>query len=314
MSRVLVTGGAGFIGSHLCDALLARGNSVTALDDLSTGALANLESARTAANFNFLHGDVRAHIAGEFELVFHLACPASPAFYRRDPVRTLDVSVNGTLAVLELARSCGARVVLASTSEVYGDPAVHPQRESYFGNVNTQGPRACYDEGKRAAETLAADYRRAHGVDARIARIFNTYGPRMALGDGRVVSNFVVAALRGEPLKLIGGGAHSRSFCYVSDMVEGLLALAAYTGPDAGPPFNLGMPQEVTIRELAQRVLKLADSRSPLEVEPAEPGEPARRCPDITRARKLLGFDPRMTLDEGLQLMITDIRARAGSG
>jgi UDP-glucuronate decarboxylase len=305
--RVLVTGGAGFIGSHLCDAMLARGDTVTALDDLSTGSLDNLDAARASPAFNLVHHDVRDMIEGEYDLIFHMACPASPLAYRRDPVRTLDVAFNGTLSAIEHAKRCGARFVLASTSEVYGDPEAHPQREDYAGRVDTQASRACYEEGKRAAETLAADYHRALGVEVRIARIFNTYGPRMARDDGRVVTAFIVAALRGEPLRL-AGGSQTRSFCYVTDMVRGIMALADYAGPGAHAPMNLGMPEEVTIRELAQRVIRLGNSTSTAPESPIEPGDPARRCPDITRARKLLGFNPIVSLDEGLILTIEALR------
>lgn len=309
MARVLVTGGAGFLGSHLCDALLAAGHEVTALDDLSTGTLANLHAARANARFHFQQADVLAPLRGQFDRVFHLACPASPAQYRRDPVRTLKVAVNGTLHALELAAACSARLLLASTSEVYGDPLVHPQPESYLGNVDTQGTRACYDEGKRAAETLVADFVRARRVDARTARIFNTYGPRMALADGRVVTNFVVAALQGQPLQLTGGGAQGRSFCYVDDLVAGLTGLMEAPAPQAVAPTNLGMPQQVTVRELARLVIRLTGSASALVDTPGEAGDPARRCPDIARARALFGFDPKTGLEEGLRRTIDYVRA-----
>lgn len=308
MARVLVTGGAGFLGSHLCDFLLADGHHVTCLDDLSTGSESNLATARAAARFQLVRGDVTQPVAGQFERIYHLACPASPVAYRRDPVRTLLVAVLGTLRVLELARACKARVLLASTSEIYGDPLVHPQPEDYRGNVDTQSPRACYDEGKRAAETLCADFHRAHGVEVRIARIFNTYGPRMAADDGRVVSNFIVAALAGRPLQLTGGGNQSRSFCYVDDLVAALPRWMEYAGPDAHLPLNLGNPHEVTVRQLANLVLKLTGSKSGLVDLPSEQGDPQRRCPDISRARASIAFDPVTSLETGLQRTIEALR------
>ncbi|MBX3475401.1 MAG: SDR family oxidoreductase [Planctomycetes bacterium] len=304
MASVLVTGGAGFLGSHLCDLLLAQGHSVTCLDDFSTGSLANLAHASAQPGFGLLKADVLDGVPGRFDRIFHLACPASPVAYRRDPIRTLQVAALGTLRVLQNARDTGARVLLASTSEIYGDPLVHPQAESYRGNVDTQGVRACYDEGKRAAETLAADFRRMHGVDVRIARIFNTYGPRMAPDDGRVVSNFIVAALAGRPLQLAGGGHQSRSFCYVSDLVQGLRALMECAPGETAQPVNLGMPQEITIRELAEMVIRKTGSKSGLDQSAPEPDDPSRRCPDISRAARLLGFQPTVGLDEGLSLTI----------
>lgn len=313
MPRVLVTGGAGFLGSHLCDLLLAQGHDVACLDDFSTGSAANLARARQSGRFQWTRGDVTQPVAGTFERIYHLACPASPVAYRRDPVRTLLVATLGTLRVLELARACGARVLLASTSEIYGDPLVHPQPESYRGNVDTQSPRACYDEGKRAAETLCADFHRAHGVEVRIARIFNTYGPRMAHDDGRVVSNFIVAALAGRPLQMTGGGNQSRSFCYVDDLVAALPRWMECAGADAHLPLNLGNPHEITVRQLAALVLQLTGSASALVDSPAEQGDPQRRCPDISRARKLIGFEPATTLETGLRHTIESLRGQPAS-
>lgn len=304
MARILVTGGAGFLGSHLCDLLLGQGHQLTCLDDFSTGSESNLAQAKVSANFQLQRGDVTLPLSGGYDRIYHLACPASPVAYRRDPVRTLLVATLGTLRVLELARDCKARVLLASTSEVYGDPLVHPQPESYRGNVDTQSPRACYDEGKRAAETLCADFHRAHGVDVRIVRIFNTYGPRMAADDGRVVSNFIVAALAGKPLQLSGGGSQSRSFCYVDDLVAALPRWMEYTGHDAHLPLNLGNPNEITVRQLADTVLRLTASASPVVDSAAEAGDPHRRCPHISRARALIGFEPATGLDAGLRRTI----------
>ncbi len=313
MGRVLVTGGAGFLGSHLCDALLAAGHEVTALDDLSTGTKANLQAAGAHARFHFEQADVLQPLRGQYDRLYHLACPASPAQYRRDPVRTLKVAVTGTLQALELAAQTGARLLLASTSEVYGDPLVHPQPESYFGNVDTQGTRACYDEGKRAAETLVADFVRTRQVDARTARIFNTYGPRMALADGRVVTNFIVAALQGKPLQLTGGGGQGRSFCYVDDLIAGLTGLMETRSAHASAPTNLGMPQQMSVRELAHLVIRLTGSKSTLADTPGEAGDPARRCPDISRARAMFGFDPKTGLEQGLLRTIDYARGALAS-
>jgi UDP-glucuronate decarboxylase len=299
--RVLVTGGAGFLGSHLCERLLADGARVVCVDDLSTGSASNIEPLQGNSRFEFVRHDLIQPLYLEAERVFHLACPASPVAYRANPVRTVKTNVLGTMNMLGLARRTGARLLLASTSEVYGDPVVHPQPEGYQGNVNQLGPRACYDEGKRIAETLMMDYHREHGVDIRIARIFNTYGPRMRRDDGRVVSNFVLRALRNEPAELYGGGSQSRSFCYVDDMIEGLIALMAYDGELRFEPFNLGNPQEVTIRELAATIFQLAGaSASPVQAGPQQ-DDPGRRCPDITRARRELGFQPRTALKPGLE-------------
>jgi len=297
MRRVLIAGGAGHIGSHLCELHLARGDDVTCLDDFSTGARENL--APFASRVRVVEHDVTEPIdaALHADCIYNLACPAAPVHYQRDPVRTLRTSVLGSLHLLEVARRCGARILLASTSEVYGDPEVHPQPEEYAGRVNPTGPRACYDEGKRAAETLFADYRRQYGVDAGIARIFNTYGPRMRRDDGRVVPAFILRALAGDPIELHGDGSQTRSFCFVTDMAEGLRRLL-----DAGDPgpVNLGNHPEISIRTLAETVLELTSSTSPLRPAPRPEEDPARRCPDLARARALLDWSPQVGLHEGL--------------
>lgn len=325
MLRHCVLGGAGFIGSHLCDALLARGDSVLVIDDLSTGRTKNLEPGPHAGRFFFMTGDVRvpkdlgwngAHFlsvkGGGLTHVWNLACPASPPAYQRDPVGTLLTCVVGTQNALDLARLNGAVMVQASTSEVYGDPLEHPQLESYRGNVEPYGPRACYDEGKRAAEALCHDYRRCHGVDVRVARIFNTYGPRMRPDDGRVVSNFVVQALRGERLTVYGTGLQTRSLCHVDDMVHGLVALGTtVAGLWAGRPMNLGNPHEVTINDLASTILTMVGRSRvtgdwPLHVErrPLPVDDPCRRRPSIHRAQAMLGWEPKITLEDGLRSTI----------
>ena len=305
---ILVTGGAGFLGSHLCERLLGAGHRVLCLDNLSTGSRENIDALK--GDFEFIEHDLIHPIRLDADQVYHLACPASPVHYQSNPVRTVKTNVLGTMNMLGLARRTGARILLASTSEVYGDPIKHPQREDYLGNVNQLGPRACYDEGKRIAETLMVEYRREHAIDTRIARIFNTYGPRMAFDDGRVISNFVLNALRGEPLQLYGGGRQSRSFCYVDDMVSGLIALMEYEGGLKHDPFNLGNPHELSIRELAETVLTLTASQSSIADAPAQQDDPARRCPDITRAKTELGFAVTTHLKPGLQATIDDFRQR----
>lgn len=309
MARVLVTGGAGFLGSHLCDRLLERGHQVVCLDNLSTGSRRNIaHNLEGAQPFEFILHDLIQPITIDADFVYHLACPASPVQYRSNPVRTVKTNVLGTINMLGLARRTGARILLASTSEVYGDPLVHPQPEDYLGNVNTIGPRACYDEGKRIAETLMMEYHRGHGLDVRIARIFNTYGPRMALDDGRVVSNFVVNALRDEPLELYSGGEQSRSFCYVDDLIAGLISLMDYEGERKHEPFNLGNPIEFSVRELAEKILKATGSNSTLKVGPSQQDDPARRCPAIERAKTELGFVAATDLDTGLSRTIDYFR------
>jgi UDP-glucuronate decarboxylase len=305
----LVTGGAGFLGSHVCERLVAEGRHVICLDNFLTGHARNVEALAREPGFELREHDVvRPLPEVRVDEVWNLACPASPPRYQLDPVHTLMTNVLGTHHGLELARRYGARLLQASTSEVYGDPEVTPQRENYRGSVNTTGPRACYDEGKRAAETLCFDYHRRFGVAVKVARIFNTYGPRMAADDGRVVSNFVVSALRGEPLALYGEGAQTRSFCYVDDLVEGLFRLMR-SGPDVTGPVNLGNPHEFTVRELAQQVLELTGSHAALVHAPLPADDPRQRCPDISLARELLDWQPLVPLHAGLGRTIEYFRA-----
>lgn len=300
--RVLVTGGAGFLGSHLCTALLARGDDVICLDNLFCGQKDNIVEMLANPYFEFIRHDVTFPIYLEVDEIYNLACPASPFHYQHDPVQTLKTSVHGAINMLGLAKRVGARIFQASTSEVYGDPAVHPQPETYHGNVNPIGPRACYDEGKRAAETLFFDYHRQHGTDIRVARIFNTYGPNMHPNDGRVVSNFIVQALRGEDITIFGDGAQTRSFCYVDDLIAGFLTLMEDDRP-AGP-VNLGNPGEFTIRELAQTILELTGARSKLVTKPLPADDPRQRRPEISRAQSELGWQPAIDLRTGLEKTI----------
>ncbi len=305
--RVLVTGGAGFVGSHLCERLLADGHEVVCLDNFFTGTHANVAHLRDNPRFELFRHDVQESLTMEVDQIFHLACPASPIHYQRNPVRTIRTAVEGTLNLLDVARECGARMLIASTSEVYGDPAEHPQTEAYWGNVNPIGPRACYDEGKRCAEALATAYASQYGVQVRIARIFNTYGPRMHENDGRVVSNFIVQALAGKPLTLFGDGKQTRSFCYVSDLVEGFVRLmASEHGCD---PVNLGNPRESTMVELATLIRSMAGSTSELVHAPLPKDDPVRRNPDISRAKKLLSnWAPAVPLEQGLAATIAYFR------
>jgi UDP-glucuronate decarboxylase len=297
--RILVTGGAGFLGSHLVDRLLERGDEVLCVDNLFTGDKSNLDHLAGHARFEFMRHDICFPLYVEVDQIYNLACPASPIHYQFDPVQTTKTSVSGAINMLGLAKRVKARIFQASTSEIYGDPAVHPQPEAYWGNVNTIGPRACYDEGKRCAETLFFDYHRQHGLDIKVARIFNTYGPRMHPNDGRVVSNFIVQALKGEPIMLYGDGGQSRSFCYVDDLIEGFLRLMD-TGADFPGPINLGNPNEFTIRELAEMVIDLTGSASKIEYEALPQDDPRQRQPDISLARERLGWEPQTQLREGL--------------
>jgi UDP-glucuronate decarboxylase len=300
---VLVTGAAGFLGSHLCDRLLAEGFEVVGLDNLMTGDLGNLEAAGRSSHFHLEIGDVRESFRAYAEIVFNMACPASPVHYQADSFSTLSTSVLGALRLVELARARKCRIVHASTSEVYGDPLEHPQREEYWGHVNPIGERACYDEGKRVAETFLTDAKRVYGADTRIVRIFNTYGPRMAFNDGRVVSNFLVQALEGKPLTLYGEGEQTRSFCYVSDLIEGIFRAGQVESYDS--PVNLGNPTEFTIRELAELVMKVTG----VEVDlPSD--DPRKRCPDIAKAGRLLGYEPTVDLETGLRRTAEDFRRR----
>lgn len=298
MERVLVTGGAGFLGSHLCDHYLENGADVVCLDNFFSGSKDNIRHLTGHPYFELIRHDVIHPFFIEVDRVYHLACPASPIHYQVNPIKTVKTNVMGTINMLGLAKRTRARILLASTSEVYGDAQVHPQTESYWGNVNPIGIRSCYDEGKRVAETLMFDYHRQNQVDARIVRIFNTYGPRMAIDDGRVVSNFIVQALRGEPLTIYGDGSQTRSFCYVSDLVRGLVAMM--NAPDFTGPVNLGNPSEFTIGELAETVLRMTRSRSPIIHKPLPQDDPVRRCPDISLAKARLGWEPVVGLEEGL--------------
>lgn len=309
--RILVTGGAGFIGSHLIDRLMSKGHEIICLDNFYTGDRRNILPWFNNPYFELIRHDITEPIRLEVDQIYHLACPASPVHYQYNPVKTIKTNVMGTLNMLGLAKRVKARFLLASTSEVYGDPEVHPQSEDYRGNVNTIGIRSCYDEGKRVAETLAFDYHRQNDVDIRVARIFNTYGPRMLENDGRVVSNFVVQALKGQPLTVYGDGSQTRSFCYVSDLVEGLIALM--NGTHVGP-VNLGNPGEYTILELAQAVQNMVNPDVDIKYEPLPQDDPRRRKPDITRAQTWLGWEPTVSLQDGLRLTVDDFRSRIGGG
>ena len=311
MRRILVTGGAGFIGSHLCKRLLDEGNEVVCLDNFSTGSRKNIQPLLAHPYFELLTHDIAVPLTLEADRIFHLASPASPVRYQHQPVMTVRTNVLGSLTALEIARATGATILQASTSEIYGDPEVHPQVESYWGNVNPIGPRSCYDEGKRCAETLFFDYRRQYGIKIKVARIFNTYGPLMAADDGRVVSNFIVQALRGDDITLYGDGSQTRSFCYVADMIDGLLRLME-SGPDFTGPVNLGDPHEATMRELAETILRLTGSRSRLAFKPLPKDDPKRRCPDITLAKKELGWRPVTPFEEGLTATIAHFRKALG--
>ena len=296
--RTLVTGGAGFLGSHLCERLLRDGHEVVCLDNLFSGKRGNVAHLRGNGNFEMVRHDIVEPILLEVDRIFHLACPASPVHYQYNPVKTIKTSVMGTINMLGLAKRVRARILLTSTSEVYGDPEQHPQTESYWGHVNPIGVRSCYDEGKRVAECLMMDYHRQNNVDIRIVRIFNTYGPRMAINDGRVVSNFCVAALRGEELPIYGDGRQTRSFAYVDDMIDAIVRMM--DAEDVIGPINIGNPDEFTILELASLAIELARSNSKLVFNPARPDDPMRRRPDITLARKHLGWEPKTPLREGL--------------
>ncbi|HEX8284197.1 MAG TPA: UDP-glucuronic acid decarboxylase family protein [Pyrinomonadaceae bacterium] len=304
--RILVTGGAGFIGSHLCERLLAEGHDVLCLDNFFTGRRENVLTLMDSKRFELVRHDVIEPVLLEVDQIYNLACPASPVHYQYNPVKTVKTNVLGTINMLGLAKRVRARILQASTSEVYGDPEVHPQTEDYWGHVNCVGPRSCYDEGKRLAETLMMDYHRQNGVDTRIIRIFNTYGPRMLENDGRVVSNFIVQALRGEELTIYGTGAQTRSFCYVDDLVEGMMRLmnvgaGAADGLDVHDPVNVGNPGEFTMRELAEEVGRAAGVEVRLRQCPLPKDDPRQRRPDITRAQKLLGWEPTVPLREGLK-------------
>lgn len=310
MVRVLVAGGAGFLGSHLCESLLNNGHSVICLDNLYTGSKDNIQHLLGNSQFEFLRHDVTFPVYLEVDAVFNLACPASPVHYQRNPVQTLKTSVHGAINLLGLAKRVGAIYIQASTSEVYGDPTVSPQDEEYWGNVNPIGERSCYDEGKRAAETLTNDYRRQYGVDTRIARIFNTYGPRMQPNDGRVVSNFIVQALRGEDITIYGDGSQTRSFCYVDDLIDGLMAL--FMSNNLPGPINLGNPQPQTMLDLASRIISLTNSKSSIVHRDLPSDDPKTREPDISIARDKLGWSPKIDLDNGLLSTIAYFSKKLG--
>ena len=313
--RVLVTGGAGFLGSHLCETLLAAGHDVLCVDNFYTGTKDNLAAVLGDGHFELLRHDVTFPLYVEVDEIYNLACPASPVHYQFDPVQTTKTSVHGAINMLGLAKRVKARIFQASTSEVYGDPTVHPQKENYWGHVNPVGRRSCYDEGKRCAETLFFDYRRQHNLPVKVARIFNTYGPRMHPNDGRVVSNFIVQALKGEPISVYGKGRQTRSFCYVSDLMDGIVRLMASDDEFTGP-VNLGNPHECTMLELAEQIIAIVNSKSPLRFEPLPSDDPARRCPDITLAKAMLGWQPKVPLREGLAKTVEYfdalLRARTG--
>jgi UDP-glucuronate decarboxylase len=303
MKRILVTGGAGFLGSHLCEKLLGEGHEVLCVDNYFTGARSNIAHLMSHPRFEVMRHDVTFPLYVEVDEIYNLACPASPVHYQRDPVQTTKTSVHGAINMLGLARRLRARILQASTSEVYGDPHVHPQVEDYWGNVNPTGVRACYDEGKRCAETLFFDYHRQYGLSIRVARIFNTYGPRMRADDGRVVSNFITQALRDKDITLFGSGLQTRSFCYVDDLIDGLVRLMNNEKDFLGP-VNLGNPGEFTVLELAEKILKLTGSRSRVIRQPLPADDPQRRRPNIELARRFLGWSPRMELEEGLERTI----------
>ena len=305
--RILVTGGAGFIGSFLCEALLAQGQEVLCLDNFFTSSRRNVEHLLGHKRFELMRHDVTFPLYVEVDQIYNLACPASPIHYQRDPVQTTKTSVHGAINMLGLAKRVKAKILQASTSEVYGDPVEHPQTESYWGNVNPIGIRSCYDEGKRCAETLFFDYHRQHRMRIKVARIFNTYGPRMHPNDGRVVSNFVIQALKGEPITIYGDGSQTRSFCFVDDLVDGLMRLMASPDSETGP-INLGNPAENTILELAQKVIAMTGSNSHIEMRPLPSDDPRQRNPDISKARKILQWEPKVPLDKGLAKTIAYFR------
>jgi UDP-glucuronate decarboxylase len=309
--RVLVTGGAGFLGSHLVDRLLQQGHEVLCVDNLFTGTKRNTEHLHSHPRFEFFRHDVTFPLYVEADEIYNLACPASPIHYQHDPVQTTKTSVHGAINMLGLAKRLGCRILQASTSEVYGDPTIHPQTESYWGNVNPIGPRSCYDEGKRCAETLFFDYHRQHGLEIKVARIFNTYGPRMHPADGRVVSNFIIQALTGKAITLYGDGTQTRSFCYVDDLIDGLIKLMASPSGFTGP-VNLGNPVEFTMRELAELIVSETESSSPLVNEPLPQDDPKQRKPDISIAEAQLGWTPKIPLREGLKPTIAYFRANTG--
>lgn len=308
MKRILVTGGAGFLGSFLCEKLLSQGNEVISLDNYFSGNKKNIAHLLQNPNFEAMRGDITQPIHLEVDEIYNFACPASPIHYQHNPVHTIKTCVMGAINMLELARNVKAKIIQASTSEIYGDPLVHPQSEEYYGNVNTTGARSCYDEGKRVAETLFSDYNKQYGIDIKIIRIFNTYGPRMSVNDGRVISNLIVQALRGENLTIYGKGDQTRSFCYVDDLIEGIVAFMNYDKNEKGP-INLGNPSEFTILELAEKILKLTKSQSKIIFKPLPQNDPMQRKPVIEKAQRLIRFAPKVDLDHGLEKTINYFKA-----
>lgn len=307
MKKILVTGGAGFLGSHLCDRLLKEGNHVLCVDNYFTGSKRNIDYMISNPYFEVIRQDICQPLYVEIDEIYNLACPASPKYYQQDPIQTMKTSILGTFNMLGLAKRTGAKILHTSTSEIYGDPQQHPQNELYWGNVNPIGIRACYDEGKRAAETLCFDYHRQHDVDIKVVRIFNTYGPRMATDDGRVVSNFIVQALEGKPITIYGDGSQTRSFCYVDDMIDGLISMMAST---SNGPINLGNPNEFTVKELAMEVLRLTHSSSKIEYKTLPSDDPKQRKPAISAAQNLLKWQPKIQLQEGLTQTIEYFKHR----
>ncbi len=310
--RVLVTGGAGFLGSHICDRLIREGDEVICVDNLFSGSRDNIKDLLSEPTFEFIRHDITFPLYLEVDAIFNMACPASPLHYQYDPVQTTKTSVHGMINMLGLAKRTRSPILQASTSEVYGNPEVHPQVESYWGHVNTIGIRSCYDEGKRCAETLCFDYHRQYGVDVRVVRIFNTYGPRMSEFDGRVMSNFIIQALRGDPITIYGDGNQTRSFCYVDDLVDGILK--AMENPDATGPINLGNPCEVTIKNLAEEIVSLTGGRSEIVYKDLPADDPERRCPDISKAREILDWQPKVELRDGIKRTIEYFEKRVRVG
>jgi UDP-glucuronate decarboxylase len=310
MTRILVSGGAGFIGSHLCDYLLNNEDDVLCVDNLFSGSRDNVRHLLGNPYFEFIRHDVIHPFFVEVDQIYHLACPASPIYYQYNPIKTIKTNVMGTINMLGLAKRVMAKILLASTSEVYGNPILHPQQETYWGNTNPIGERSCYDEGKRVAETLMMDYHRQNGVKIKIVRIFNTYGPRMAINDGRVISNFIVQALRGENLTIFGDGSQTRSFCYISDLIDGIYRMAQ--ADDFIGPVNIGNPVELSILEIADKILSLSKSKSKIVFKPLPPDDPERRCPDITVAQKKLDWTPTISLEEGLEKTIAYFKEKIG--
>jgi len=311
--RILVTGGAGFLGSHLVDRLLNQGHDVLCVDNLTTGSKHNIEHLTETSGFEFIHHDVTLPLQVEVDEIYNLACPASPVHYQNDPIQTMKTSVYGAVNILDLAKRLKCKILQASTSEVYGDPLVHPQTESYWGNTNPIGPRSCYDEGKRSAESLFFDYHRKHGLEIKVARIFNTYGPRLDHADGRVVSNFIIQALQHSPITIYGDGSQTRSFCYVEDLVEALIRLME-TGPSVTGPINLGNPDEITIGTLAEKIIALTGSRSEIEFRALPSDDPRQRQPDTRLAKALIDWQPNTQLEEGLKLTIDYFMRRQNLG